>query len=95
MPGAMAEFRRGALGLGPDLAVTLMDVSEDGVCVHLREPVAPGEDAEVMLSRPLGGKPLKRRATILWCRPAWGRGNLVEVLFARRLSHAELSTLAQ
>jgi len=96
LPGATAEYRRGFLGLGPDLAVGLVDLSEDGACVHLREPPVPGEEAELMLLRPLGGgRALKRRATVLWCRPAWGSGHLVEVLFVKRLTHAELATLAQ
>ena len=69
--GAQVELRRGALGLGPSLAVALVDVSDDGLCVHLKEPVAPGEEVEVALGRPLGGKLHKRRGRVRWCRAGW------------------------
>jgi hypothetical protein len=93
--GAQLEFRRGSLGLGADLAVALIDVSDDGFCVHLKEPVAPGDEAEVAVGRPLGGKLIKRIARVAWCRPAWGKGFLVEVVLSRRLNLAQVKELVQ
>lgn len=93
--GAQVEFRRGATGLGQDLAIELVDVSEDGACVHLKESVTPGDEVEVAVGRPLGGKLHRRRARVRWCRSAWGAGFLVEVVFARRLTLIELNEIAQ
>lgn len=93
--GAQLEFRRGATGLGPDLGIELVDASEDGACVHLKESVTPGDEVEVAVGRPLGGKLHRRRAHVRWCRSAWGAGFLVEVVFARRLSLVELNEIAQ
>jgi PilZ domain len=95
LKGAQLEFRRGSLGLGADLAVEVIDISDDGLCVHLKEPMAPGEEAEVGVGRPLGGKLIKRIARVVWCRPAWGKGFLVEVVFSRRLSHLQVNDLVQ
>ena len=94
-PRCQLEFRRGATGLGPNLGVELVDVSEDGLCVHIKESVVPGDEVEVAVGRPLGGKLHRRRARVGWCRPAWGSGFLVEVVFARRLTLIELNEIAQ
>src|SRR5437763_972691 len=39
--GVRAEVRRGMTGLGPDLAIGLTDLSEDGLGVRLKAPVRP------------------------------------------------------
>jgi hypothetical protein len=93
--GVQLEFRRGASGLGPNLGLELVDVSEDGLCVHIKESVAPGDEVEVAVGRPLGGKLHKRHGRVRWCRPAWGTGFLVEVHLARRLLLIELNEVAQ
>jgi hypothetical protein len=92
---ARIEFRRGAAGPGPDLGVELGDVSDDGPSVPIKESVAPGEEVEAAVGRPLGGKLHRRRARVRWCRPAWGAGFLVEVVFTPELSIIEVSEIAQ
>lgn len=92
--GARVQFRRGALGLGPDLAVGLLDVSEDGARVRLKGAVDPGSEAEVLLARPGGGKPIKGMCEVRWCRPD-GDGFLAGLRLRRRLSHADLLDLAR
>lgn len=94
-PRAEVEFRRGLSGLGPNLAEELVDVSDDGLCVHLKESVAPGEEVEVAVGRPLGGKLHRRHARVRWCRAAWGAGFLVEVVYSRRLTTVEVNEVAQ
>jgi hypothetical protein len=94
-PGAPLEFRRSAPGLGPDIGVELVDVSDDGLGVHIKESVAAGDEIEVGVGRPLGGKLHRRRARVRWCRSAWGTGFLVEAVFAPKLSIVEVSEIAQ
>jgi len=72
--GARLGFRRGSSGFGPDLGVELVDVSEDGLCAHTKESVPPGDEVEVAVGRPLGGRLHRRHARVRWCRPAWVRG---------------------
>jgi PilZ domain len=95
LPRAQLEFRRGVSGLGPNLGVELVDASEDGLTVHIKESVAVGDEVEVAVGRPLGGKLHKRRARVRWCRAAWKSGFLVEVVLTRRLSVVELNEVAQ
>ena len=95
LKGAQIEFRRGTLGFGADLAVALVDVSDDGLCVHIKEAVAPGEEVEVVVCRPLGGKPIKRTGRVAWCRPGWGRGFLAEVVIMKRFTQPQLNEVAQ
>jgi PilZ domain len=89
--GAKVEFRRGTMGLGRDLAVSLIDVSEDGLRVRLTAEVKPGEEAELLVSRPGGGKALKTAAEVRWCMPAGDGTFLVGVRFRKRLAYRELT----
>jgi hypothetical protein len=93
--GAQLEFRRGSSGLGPNLGLELIDVSEDGLCAHVKESAPPGAEVEVAVGRPLGGKLHRRHGRVRWSRPAWGSGFLVEVVFGRRLTLVELNEVAQ
>jgi PilZ domain len=89
--GAKVEFRRGTMGLGRDLAVALIDVSEDGLRLRLTVEVKPGEEAELLVSRPGGGKALKTAAEVRWCMPAGDGTFLAGVRFRKRLAYRELT----
>ena len=94
-PGSRIEVRRGAAGLGPDLADTLVDVCEDGIGVRLTAQLFAGEDVEVGLRRPDSGKVLVVRGRIRWCRPTSGGHYQAGVKFVRPLTAAEVSELAR
>ena len=91
-PGVRAEVRRGALGLGPDLGLALLDVSADGLRIRLREAVRAGEEVEVGL-QPADGAAIRTRGRIIWCRPAGGWAFLAGVRLRRRLTAEEVATL--
>jgi hypothetical protein len=92
-PGARVEYRRGLLGLGRDLAMALVDVSEDGLRLRLREQVKPGDEAELLISRPGGGKVMKAEAEVRWCSAAGDGTFLTGVRLRRRLAYRELTDL--
>src|SRR5947208_5070889 len=48
--------RRGATGLGPNLAVGVVDVTEDRLKVRLTAPVSVGQDVDVKLTPPGNGR---------------------------------------
>jgi hypothetical protein len=88
-------FRKGTLGLGPNLGISLADVGEDGLGVRLSEPVKTGEDASMELIRPGVSKPLRLVADVRWCRPA-GDGTFVAGLrLRRRLPYQVLTELSR
>jgi hypothetical protein len=93
--GAKVEVRRGSMGLGPNLAVGLADVSEDGLGVRLKVEVRPAEECEVLLIRPGGGKPIKMHGDFRWCTPAGDGTFRAGVRFQRRLARTDLLALAQ
>src|SRR5262249_31363023 len=51
----------------------------------------PGEEAELLVSRPGGGKALKTAAEVRWCMPAGGGTFLVGVRVRKRLAYPELT----
>ena len=91
--GVRLEYRRGLLGLGNNLAVALVDASEDGLRVRLKVEVKPGEEGEVLLGRPGGGKPLKSEVEVRWCTPAGDGTFLAGLRLRRRLPYRDLSDL--
>ena len=93
-PGVRAELRRGSLGMGPDLGVSLSDVSADGLRLRLRGPVRAGEEAEVSLWPP-DGRAIRMRGRIIWCRPAGGWSFLAGMRLRRRLTADEVVLLAE
>jgi hypothetical protein len=88
------ECRRGSLGLGRDLTAHPLDLSETGVQLVLRAPLAPGEEADVLLTGSGLARPLKRLARVVWCLPTEG-GHVVGLRFDKPLSYADLTTLAR
>ncbi len=48
--GVRAQCRRGQLGLGADIAVAIIDVSDSGLCLVVSAALAKGEEAEVILA---------------------------------------------
>jgi hypothetical protein len=93
--GARVEVRRGDLGLGPNLAAGLVDVSEDGAGVRLKAEVAVGDEVTIGLGRPGGGKMLANKGLVRWCRPDPAGGYQVGLSLRRRLTHADLMDLAR
>jgi PilZ domain len=91
--GVKAEVRRGGTGLGPDLGLGLIDLSEDGLGLRLRAAARPGEEVEVVLLRSWNGKPLKVRAEVRWCRPDPDGSFLSGVRLRRRLCRREFQDL--
>jgi hypothetical protein len=87
--GAKVEVRTGALGLGPDLALGLVDVSEQGACVRVKSRLVRGAEVEVKLTGVGRGKAVAGPATVCWCRAAEGC-HLVGLKLSRRLAYREL-----
>src|SRR5689334_19318459 len=56
---------RNALGLGPNIAAALLDVSEAGVRLLLREGLTVGHEFEVRLEG--AAHSVKRIARVIWC----------------------------
>ena len=93
--GVRVTCQRGDLGLGPDLALALLDLSENGARLAVKEPLQPGEEVELNLEGIWHRQPLRRLANVSWCAPK-GDGRLeIGVRFQKGLPYAELSQLGE
>src|SRR5438067_920828 len=90
---ATVEVRRGNLGLGRNLAVLLLDISEGGVCVVLKEALEPMDETAVLLSASGLVRPIKRISTIRWAVKLEDGNYCIGVTFDKRIPYAEVSSL--
>jgi len=83
----------GACGLGPNVAVTLLDVSETGIRLVLQTPLPPGHEVEVSLDAPAHRRPIHMKGEVVWC-VALADGNFcLGIRFATLLKWTELQAL--
>ncbi|MCI0461930.1 MAG: PilZ domain-containing protein [Gemmataceae bacterium] len=92
---ARVECRKGALGLGRDLVIQALDISQTGLRLVLKEALKVREQAEILLAG--GGLPraLKRLATVAWVLPVGGGGYCAGLNFEKPLPYADLQRLAR
>ncbi len=87
--------RGGVSGLGRDLGAGLVDVTQDGLGIHLKEMVPVGREVTIDLSLPGVGKPLRFAAEVRWCR-ANGNGTFrAGVRLRHRLPNPTLTDLTR
>jgi hypothetical protein len=59
--------RKGNLGVGPNLAIRILDVTEEGIRLLVKQPIAPGEETEVNFT-PLGcNREVSCEMIAIWC----------------------------
>ena len=85
--------RKGILGLGRDLAVRLLDLSETGVRLVIKEILRKGEEVEIGLL-PIGGsREVIRKGQVAWAVATAEGECCIGVAFEKRLDYALLSSL--
>jgi hypothetical protein len=90
--GTEVSCRLGTLGLGPDIAVRLIDFSEDGMQIVVNQQLAVGEEVEISLTPPASGRPIVRVAAVVRCVPECDAFT-VAVRFADILSYMDMFQL--
>jgi hypothetical protein len=83
----------GTLGLGPNVAMSLADLSEASARLVVNRALAVGQEVEVTLSEAAQSRPFKRQAKILRCTPRDAKSWWVVVNFDRRLEYGDLQRL--
>lgn len=64
---AKVECRRGTLGLGPNLAAELLNISESGAGLILKCPLKTDDSVEFLVSDHGLRKAIKQSAKVCWC----------------------------
>jgi hypothetical protein len=85
---------KGPLGLGANLALELLDLSESGVRLRIKEALPCQQEVEVQLIGLGHSKPVKLRAVVAWCVPAADGSCCIGARFDKGLRYADLQYLA-
>jgi hypothetical protein len=93
--GTKVACYKGPLGLGENLALSLLDISEAGACLVLKSEFQAGQAVEVHIEGPSQRRPVKVRAEVIWAVAAADRGWCVGLRFERRLPYADLFPVAR
>ena len=86
---------RNAMGLGPNIATTLLDLSETGLRVILKESLTAGQQVEVNLESASTGKTIKTKAGVVWVVPGADAKFVVGLRLEKSLAHADLMALTK
>jgi hypothetical protein len=87
--------RRGSMDLGKDIAVKMLDISEDGIRLLLREAVQPKEEVCLTLSSIALVRSLKRMGNVAWAVASADGTFCAGVRLQKRLPYADLSRLVR
>src|SRR5947209_4107539 len=90
-----ATCHKGLFGLGRNIAVAVLDISEYGAQLVVREPLKKGHAVEVGLEGLGRMRPIKLPAVVVWCVAGADGNHLVGTRFERALSYADLLALAR
>jgi hypothetical protein len=83
----------GPFGLGPNVAVQVLDVSEAGVRLVVQAALRPGQEIQVSLEGVARSRPVKAVARVVWAVEAADGNYCVGAQFERTLSYADLQHL--
>jgi hypothetical protein len=92
--GTKAYLSGNPLGLGANLAVSVLDLSESGVRLVVKTQLRRGQGLEVHLEH-LTSRPVKAHAEVVWCLPGAEGRFVVGARFDRPLPYADLLALAR
>ncbi len=90
-----ATCHKGLFGLGRDVAVGILDLSQYGAQLVVKEPLKRGQPVEVGLEGLGRQKPLKLPAVVVWCVEAADGHHLVGTRFEKALSWSDMQALAR
>lgn len=85
--------RKGALDLGPNVALGILDVSETGVRLRLCEAVPAHQEVAVTLEGPNHMRPLRRVGRVIWCISTIDGAYCSGVHFDKRLPYVDFVKL--
>ena len=92
-PGVQVTCRIGTLGLGQNIALSLFDISEEGLRLTVNCALEKGQELEIELLAAGKGRPLKLLAKVAWSGLAEDGSHWVGTEFRRQLRYAEICDL--
>lgn len=89
----VVECRKGAMGLGPNMGLSLWDVSQTGACVVTKPGVKVKDEVELVISTTGLPRPIKMLGDVVWVDELDKERQSVGIRFHKPLGFAELSKL--
>jgi len=83
----------GKFGFGPNVAVSLLDVSETGIRLVLKEALPSGHEVEVGLEAMGDQRPTRIPGVVIWCVPMTDGNYCLGVRFDKPLKWTVLTAL--
>jgi hypothetical protein len=90
-----ATCRRGRLGRGTNLATAVLELSQDGARLVIREALRVGEEVTLTWTCPPRLAPLRRVGAVMWFAPVPGGTFCVGIRFSKPLAFAEFVRLVR
>jgi hypothetical protein len=87
--------QKGSLGLGLNLALSLVDLSEDGACLLVKEALNLGEEVCLNLEAPGNRRPVRCLGQVVWVQPRSEGVYSVGIRFEKRVAYADLLHLTR
>jgi len=84
---------RNALGLGPNIAFRVLDLSETGIRLLLKEELRIGREFEITLES-AASRPVRTVAQVVWCVATADGQFCVGARFQKPISYASLQGLS-
>lgn len=94
-PSTKVTCRKGSLGLGPNYAAALLDVSDSGTRLLLKTEMQPGQEVQVSYIGPTCVREVVRNGFIIWSLPTADGSYCVGIEFEKRLEYATLLDLSR
>ena len=93
--GSKIVCATGKFGLGPNVGVSVLDVSETGIRLIVKEALPVGSEVEIGLKSPADRKPTPMPAEVVWCVPTADGNFCVGARFGRPLKYALLQAFSR
>lgn len=84
---------KGAFGLGPNIALALLDISETGARLIIKEARKPLQELEVCFLPPGHTREFKMPSRVVWCVPTADGNFCIGVQFDKYLNYAALQEI--
>jgi hypothetical protein len=92
-PGVQVTCRPGSHGLGADLALSVLDISEEGARLRLKAPLQPGQEVEVTLQGVGTPRPVRMPARVAWSVAAADGSHCVGLAFEKTLTYRDFLSI--
>lgn len=94
-PSTRITCRKGSLGLGPNYAAALLDVSENGMRLVVNTELQPRQEVQVSLLGPACMREVVRNGLVVWSVATADGAYCIGIEFEKRLEYAALLDLTK